>query len=128
MEQHCNIKTNQTFSISGHHEKDFGVKAELNFFALSHGKKNACDDVGGTVKRLAALPSLRMVCNNQIMTPRQLYDWAKDNITNINFLYSTTEAYEVHPTFFLFHCHNKLTDTYSLCSIIHFILFVDGIS
>lgn len=86
-------KNKSNFLNLCHHEKDFGVKAEWNFFASSHGK-NACDGVGGTVKRLATLASLRMVYNNQIMTPRQLYDWAKDNIANIYFLYSTTEAHE----------------------------------
>lgn len=86
-------KNKSNFLNLCHHENDFEVKAEWNFFASSHGK-NACDGVGGTVKRLATLASLRMVYNDQIMTPRQLYVWAKDNIANINFLYSTTEAYE----------------------------------
>lgn len=86
-------KNKSNFLNLCHHEKDFGIKAEWNFFASSHGK-NACDGVGGTVKRLAAFASLRMVYNDQIMTPRQLYDWAKDNIANISFLYSTTDEYE----------------------------------
>ncbi|KAG1662138.1 Alsin [Nymphon striatum] len=33
------------------HQKDFGLEAEWNFFATSHGK-SACDGIGGTVKRL----------------------------------------------------------------------------
>ena len=37
--------------------------------------------------------SLRMVYNEQIMTPRQLYDWAKANI-DISFLYSTKDEHE----------------------------------
>ncbi|GBN65685.1 hypothetical protein AVEN_221525-1 [Araneus ventricosus] len=86
-------KNKSNFLDLCNHEKDFGIKAEWNFFALSHGK-NACDGVGGTVKQLAALASLQMVYNDQIMTPRQLYDWAKKNIANINFLYSTTDEDE----------------------------------
>lgn len=76
-----------------HHTADFSVEAEWNFFASSHGK-NACDGVGGAVKRLAAQASLRMVYNDQIMTPRQLYDWAEENIKTISFVYSTQEDYE----------------------------------
>ena len=34
------------------HRDDFALNAEWNFLATSHGK-NACDGVGGTVKRLA---------------------------------------------------------------------------
>ena len=39
------------------HVQDFGITAEWNFFATSHGK-NLCDGVGGTVKRLATRASL----------------------------------------------------------------------
>lgn len=80
-----------------HHTADFSINAEWNFFASSHGK-NACDGVGGAVKRLAAQASLRMVYNEQIMTPRQLFDWATENISNINFIYSTNEDYEHEKT------------------------------
>lgn len=80
------------------HKVDFDVEAEWNFFASSHGK-NVCDGVGGTVKRLAAQASLRMVYNDQIMTPRQLYDWAKENIPSVNFLYTTQEDHETENTF-----------------------------
>ena len=86
-------KNKSNFLNLCHHENDFGIKAEWNFFASSHGK-NACDGVGGTVKCLAALASLRMVYNEQIMTPRQLYDWAKADIDNISFLYSTKDEHE----------------------------------
>jgi hypothetical protein len=41
-----------------HHKEDFGIEAEWNFFATSHGK-GPCDGVGGTVKRLAAKASLQ---------------------------------------------------------------------
>lgn len=86
-------KNKSNFLNLCHHSADFSVKAEWNFFASSHGK-NACDGVGGSVKRLAAQASLRMVYNDQIMTPRQLYDWAKENIKNIDFIYSTQDEYQ----------------------------------
>ena len=37
--------------------------------------------------------SLRMIYNEQVMTPRQLYEWSKD-IKNIDFIYSTKKEYE----------------------------------
>lgn len=40
-----------------------------------------------------------MVYNDQIMTPRQLYDWAKENIPSVNFLYTTQEDHETENTF-----------------------------
>ena len=40
------------------HKIDFDLEAEWHFFATSHGK-NACDGVGGTIKRLTARTSLQ---------------------------------------------------------------------
>ena len=50
-----NIKT---FTNLMSHRDDFSLDAEWNFFAISHGK-NACDGIGGTVKRLAAHVSIQ---------------------------------------------------------------------
>ncbi len=55
------------------HEDNFGIPAEWHFFATSYGKI-ACDSIGGTVKRLAAKTSLQRPYNEQITTPRQLFD------------------------------------------------------
>ena len=49
-----------------HHEEDFGLPAVWNFFATSHGK-GACDGIGGTVKRLICLESLKRVKGNYIL-------------------------------------------------------------
>ena len=76
------------------HEADFGIKAEWHFSATSHGK-GACDGVGGTVKRLAARASLQRPYDQQIMSPTQLYQWAKENIPATVFRYCSTEEYEV---------------------------------
>lgn len=75
-----------------YHELDFQVKAEWHFFATSHGK-GPCDGIGGTVKRLAAKASLQRVFNNQIMTPRQLYEFGKENIEGIDFIFSTIDEW-----------------------------------
>jgi len=80
-----------------HHKKDFGIEAEWNFFATSHGK-GPCDGVGGTVKRLAAKASLQRCAEHkldeQILTPTAFYDFCKKNIVNIEFVYATNEDYE----------------------------------
>ena len=75
------------------HEEDFGVAAEWHFSATSHGK-GVCDGLGGTVKRLAARASLQRPYNDQIMTPRQLYEWASTAISNIHFEYVNMDDYD----------------------------------
>ena len=72
-----------------HYESDFnGMKAEWHFFSTSHGK-GPCDGVGGTVKRSAARASLQKPYNDQIMTPRQLFEYSKENVAGVHFHYST---------------------------------------
>ena len=72
-------KNRKNFLNLCHHKEDFGIKAEWHFSATSHGK-GACDGLGGTIKRLAARASLQRPYNDQLMTPRQLFDWACSNI------------------------------------------------
>ncbi len=86
---HHNTKTGK---ILCHHKDDFGIKAEWHFSATSHGK-GACDGLGGTVKRLAARASLQRPYNDQLMTPRQLFDWACKIIPAAYFGYCTSEDY-----------------------------------
>ena len=85
-------KNRKNFSNLCFHQEDFGISAEWHFSATSHGK-GACDGLGGTVKRLAARASLQRPYNNQIMTPRQLYEWASTTIHAVHFAYSTVEDY-----------------------------------
>lgn len=87
-------KNRKNFINVCHHIDDFGMPAEWNFFATSHGK-GPCDGVGGTVKRLAARASLQRPLNNQIMTPQQLFEFAKSSIASISFYYATVEEYEI---------------------------------
>ena len=83
-----------------HHNKDFGMPAEWHFFATSHGK-GPCDGVGGTVKRLAARASLQRPINNQITTPRQLFEFAESEIKSIDI-----DRDARSPRLF-FRCYNK---------------------
>ena len=76
-----------------HHKEDFGLTAEWHFSATSYGK-GACDGLGGTVKRLAARTSLQRPYDQQIMTPRQLFDRVTTAIPTVHFEYCTTEDYE----------------------------------
>ena len=57
------------------HQSNFHIHAE---FFCHHGK-NACDGVGGTIKRLAVHASLQCPFSNQILTPKQLFDFAEVN-------------------------------------------------
>ena len=75
-----------------HHEQDFGMSAEWNFFATSHGK-GACDGVGGTVKTFAAKASMHRPHDHHINTPMKLFEFASFNIPAIKFCFSTTEGY-----------------------------------
>ena len=86
-------KNRKIFLNLCHHKNDFGISAEWHFSATSHGK-GACDGLGGTVKRLAARASLQRPYNEQIMTARQLFDWASTNLPAIHFEYCSNEDYE----------------------------------
>ena len=85
-------KNRKNFVNLCHHEKDFGISAQWHFSATSHGK-GACDGLGGTVKRLAAKASLQRPYNEQIMTARQLFDWASTMIPAVHFDYCANEDY-----------------------------------
>lgn len=87
-------KNRKNFINLCHHKEDFKILAEWHFSATAHGK-SACDGIGGTVKRLAARASLQKPYNNQIMTPRQLFDWASANITTTHFDYCSSDDYKM---------------------------------
>ena len=73
------------------HVQDFGITAEWNFFATSHGK-NLCDGAGGTVKHLATRASLQRPLDNQILTPYQLFKFASQDISGITSFYVNSET------------------------------------
>jgi hypothetical protein len=66
------------------------MDAKWHFFVMSHGK-GACDGIGGTIKRLARKADLQNPCEEQIMTPRQLYEWAVVKIASFTFEYCAVE-------------------------------------
>ena len=76
-----------------HHYEDFGLKAEWNFFTTSHGK-NACDGIGGTLKRSAARASLQRPLNDQILTPMDFYHYCQESISTITTYYTRAEEVE----------------------------------
>ena len=78
-----------------YHKEDFGVQAEWHFHATPHDK-GPCDGIGGTVKCLA---SLQRAYHSQIMTPRQLFDWAVENIERVHFKYCTSDDYRQEEIF-----------------------------
>lgn len=85
------------------HEHDFGIPAEWHFYATSHGK-SACDGLGGTIKRLVTKASLQRPIHDQILTPLQMFDWAKSNILGMNFAFVTNDEYMA--------TRNKMDDRY----------------
>ena len=60
------------------------------FFATLHGK-NACNIVGGTIKKPAVHASLQYPFSNQILTPKQLFDFAEANADGITSFFLSPE-------------------------------------
>ena len=69
---------------------DFNLKAEHHLFATSH-RNRPYDGIGGIIKTEAANASLRAAVTNQILTPEQLFLWAKENINGMTRYYVTEE-------------------------------------
>ena len=69
-----------------YHEIDHGIQAQWHFFATSHGK-SSCDGIGGTTKQFIARETLQATENYQILSPYQMFQWAKQNIAGIIFFY-----------------------------------------
>ena len=81
--QYKNFKALVNLAVRFHDHK---LTAEHNFFPTSHGK-SPCDGRGGTIRREAANASLRATIDNQIITPEDLYYWAKNNIKGVTLFY-----------------------------------------
>ena len=67
-----------------HHEQDFGMQGQWNFFATSHGK-SPCDGIGGTVKRLTPRASLQRPSQEQILTADDMFAFCQQEIKGIDF-------------------------------------------
>ena len=76
-----------------YHCDNFGLDAEWHFFATSHGK-NACDGIGGTVKRGASNASLRATTSGHILTSLQLFEWCSMHRTGLGLFYISKEEIE----------------------------------
>ena len=85
-------KNCKNFNNLCHHIDDFGVLAEWHFFATSHGR-TAGDGAAGTLKQLATKSSLQRPYTEQIITPRQLHDFACSTIKGMNFAFATIEEH-----------------------------------
>jgi hypothetical protein len=69
------------------HHEDFHIAEERNFFATLYSK-NPCGRIGGTVQQLVARATLQATERNHILTPQDLYRWAKKEISH-ELYYST---------------------------------------
>ena len=78
------------------HREEFGLEAEWNFFATSHGK-SPCDAIGGTVKRVATRASLQRPKENQILTPSQMFEFCSTtaSLSTIHCFYITHQQLEL---------------------------------
>ena len=81
-------------------QDEFDVSGEWIFFATSHGK-SPCDGIGGTIKRITALESLKHPYRNQILSAKAVFDYCNENINDIKFFFSTKEEIEETRAF---HC------------------------
>ena len=70
------------------HQKEFGLQAEWNFFATSHGK-SPCDGLGGTIKRITARTSLQRHKEHHILTPSDMFNFCNKtpSLLSIKFFY-----------------------------------------
>lgn len=85
-------KNKMTFFNLSKMKEEFDLEAEWHFFATCHGK-GPCDALGGVLKRNAAKASLQ---NNEILTAKQLYDWAVSQVdSKINYAYFSSKDYNV---------------------------------
>ena len=87
-------KNHKNFTNLSHRHCDYALYAEWHFFATSHGK-NACDGIGGTIKRMAAYASLQQSVTGHILSPKSLFESANSEIPGIqSFWVPTTEIIE----------------------------------
>lgn len=78
------------------HLDDYGITADWNFFATSHGK-SACDGIGGTIKRLAQRESLQHPVDGHILTVHDLFKFSKKIKGIKTFLVESNEIEAIFP-------------------------------
>ena len=73
-------KNYKNFMNLCHHQTDFNLEAEWNFFAISN-QKSAVDRIGGTRNHLTARTSLYRPYNNQILSAEAVFtNFRKRNV------------------------------------------------
>ncbi|KAK4872006.1 hypothetical protein RN001_016130 [Aquatica leii] len=72
------------------HDNDFGLIAEWNFFATSHGK-NFCAGIGGTTRREVTRTSMQRPYNEQILTPKDMFKYCAEKITGITYIFVSAQ-------------------------------------
>ena len=76
-----------------HHEQDFGIGAEWNFFATSHGK-NACDGDRWDFEKKCNKSQSSTAYNNQILTAQDFYEHRCEKITSVKCYFVPKEEVE----------------------------------
>ena len=88
-------KCRQNFINLLYHQQDFGIIAEWNFFATSHGK-GPYDGIGGVIKRRASQESLRRTLYDQIQTPQDLHKFCEEKISGIKTIFVSKDEIVEH--------------------------------
>ena len=88
-------KSLYSFTNLCHHLSDFGIEAEWNFFATSHGK-NPCDGVGGCLKMAAYRHSLQAEFENHILNAEHFYNVVKEKCPHVKSI--LVPAAKIHAT------------------------------
>ena len=70
------------------------LQQNVFFFATSHGK-SPCDGIGGTIKRMATRASLQRPYDDQIPTSVQLFEYCREHINGIDFIFISKEDMEL---------------------------------
>jgi len=80
-------KNRNNFLNLCYHARDCNLMAKWSFFATSHGKQ-PCDEIGGTMKRLAAKASFQKTTSKQISMTTDLVEFCRGNTMTESFLYA----------------------------------------
>ena len=87
--------------------KDFNRLASWDFFAAGHGK-SPCDGIGGTTKQCLIHKSLCHPTENHILTAEDAFEFCKDNILGIQYIFLDSEGY-VEPKRLFMKSHRPVT-------------------
>ena len=75
-------KNCEVFNFLYHCQQNYNLLITWNFFTTAHGK-SACDGIGGIIKRLATIESLKRPYNNHIISLIELLKFCHENIQSV---------------------------------------------